>query len=95
MPRWQLLAAWLSERCIQLSNVHCSDAGAGESVEEVAARFLSLLSRLEEQHSGSTILLVAHGDTLSIGTAAVKNRADMRHHKHSFYLGTAEMLKLV
>ena len=60
----------------------------------MAARFLGLLGRLEEQHSGFTVLLVAHGDTLSIGTAAVRNRADMRHHKQSFYLGTAEMMKL-
>ncbi len=63
-------------------------------MEDVAARFLGLLTRLEEKLSSCTILLVAHGDTLSIGTAAVRNRADMRHHKQSFYLGTAEMMKL-
>lgn len=63
-------------------------------MEDVADRFLGLLSQLEARHQDFTVLLVAHGDTLSIGTAAVRNRSDMRQHKQSFYLGTAEMMKL-
>ena len=91
MPWWLLLQPGRGSGAFRWL---VAGAGSGESVEEVADRFLSLLSRLEQQHSNHTVLLVAHGDTLSIGTAAVRNRADMRNHKQSFYLGTAEMLKL-
>lgn len=40
------------------------------------------------------MLLVAHGDTLSITTAAVRNKSDMRGHKQSFYLATAAFMPL-
>ena len=43
--------------------------GGGESVDDVSARCAALFSRLEATHSGRNILLVAHGDTLSIATA--------------------------
>ena len=43
--------------------------GGGESVDDVSARCASLFSLLEATHTGRNILLVAHGDTLSIATA--------------------------
>ncbi|HUQ30307.1 MAG TPA: histidine phosphatase family protein [Candidatus Paceibacterota bacterium] len=37
-----------------------------ESVEEVLARAMSLISDIEKEYAGKTILLVSHGDTLQI-----------------------------
>jgi len=49
---------------------------------------------VEAERQDSTVVLVAHGDTLSITTAAVRDKLDMCGHKTSFYLGTAEFMKL-
>ncbi|PRW39362.1 serine threonine- kinase [Chlorella sorokiniana] len=38
----------------------------GESVDDVAARTLGLLERLEAQHAGQHFVLVSHGDALSL-----------------------------
>lgn len=49
---------------------------------EVAARAQSLCDHLEHQHNGCSIILVSHGDTLSIlwavftGKSLLKNRQD-------------------
>lgn len=66
--------------------------GDGESVRGVAARVLGLLEELESRHSGKAILLVSHGDTLSI-TQAAANGADLGTHR-IFGLGTAELKRL-
>lgn len=52
-------------------------AGAGETVEEVAARLTTLLDRLEA--TPATYLLVAHGDTLSILAALLAG--DLPNHR--------------
>ncbi len=40
--------------------------GDGESVNAVVQRLRALFSRIESEHRGRAVLLVAHGDTLSI-----------------------------
>lgn len=44
----------------------------GESVDDVSARAAALFEKLEATHAGKNVLLVAHGDTLSIATATAK-----------------------
>lgn len=56
----------------------CCCAGAGECVEEVAARLEELLARLEASDH-RTHLLVAHGDTLSILAALLAG--DLPNHR--------------
>jgi broad specificity phosphatase PhoE len=51
------------------------------------------LDRLEEAHEGKTILLVAHGDTLSILTTTVKG-GELGSHRE-WGLKTAELSLLV
>lgn len=46
--------------------------GDGESVQNVADRMVSLVQRVDAQHSGKTIVLVSHCDTLAIGEAAIR-----------------------
>ncbi|KAI8475590.1 MAG: phosphoglycerate mutase [Monoraphidium minutum] len=66
--------------------------GDGESVAGVAARILGLLQELEARHEGCAILLVSHGDTLSI-TQAAAGGTDLRGHR-GFGMGTAELRRL-
>lgn len=66
--------------------------GDGETVEEVAGRVKKLVETLEQRHSGCHILLVAHGDTLSIGCAALQNTPLTQHRSHAFE--TAELRRL-
>lgn len=54
----------------------------GESVDEVAQRLTRLFERLEQKHEGDSILLVAHGDTLSILWALVSGH-DLRQHREA------------
>jgi broad specificity phosphatase PhoE len=63
-------------------------AGGGESIRDVAERLAPLLERLEATHSGKTLLLVGHGDTLSILWALVKGEPLTQHRQ--FGLKTAE-----
>lgn len=64
----------------------------GESVVDVAARLRELFSRLEASNEGKNILLVAHGDTLSIATAVAKGGGLGRHRE--FAQETGELRKL-
>ncbi len=52
----------------------------GESVEDVAMRIGALFRELEARHRGVHILLVSHGDTLSILQATMEG-ADPRKHR--------------
>lgn len=56
---------------------------------QVAERIKELFSRLEGAHKGNTILLVSHGDTLSILMAVVKGQPLLEHRQHG--LGTGEL----
>ena len=64
----------------------------GESVVDGAARLRGLFARLEAAHSGKNILLVAHGDTLSIATAVARGGGLGRHREHA--QDTGELRKL-
>ena len=54
--------------------------GGGESVNDVAERLKTFIQSIEEQKTGYTILLVSHGDALSI-LAAVLLGTDLRKHR--------------
>lgn len=69
---------------------HC--AGGGETVEDVAQRLQVLLSRLESSHKDRHILLVSHGDTLSI-FAAVALGVDLKSNRR-YGLDTGQLLHL-
>ena len=56
---------------------------------QVSERVKSLFSTLEAAHKGRTILLVSHGDTLSILWATVKGLPLKEHRTHG--LGTGEL----
>ncbi|KXZ51152.1 hypothetical protein GPECTOR_13g639 [Gonium pectorale] len=66
--------------------------GNGESVDEVSARLRLLFQRLEAEHKGAVILLVSHGDTLSILQSTMLGQ-DTRHHRR-FAFNTAELRPL-
>lgn len=53
----------------------------GESLQEVAARVEKFLQELEAKHAGANILLVSHGDTLSI-TRALCSGAPLSQHRN-------------
>lgn len=64
----------------------------GESVVDVAARLRALFAQLEAKYSNKNILLVAHGDTLSIATAVARGGGLGRHREHA--QDTGELRKL-
>lgn len=66
--------------------------GGGESVADVSRRAAGVFARLEKQHSDRNILLVAHGDTLSIATATALG-AGLGDHR-SFAQDTGELRRL-
>jgi broad specificity phosphatase PhoE len=55
-------------------------AGGGESVQDVAERMQRLITGLEDAHEGCHVLLVSHGDALSI-LASVLLGTDLRAHR--------------
>lgn len=67
--------------------------GGGESVNDVSARIAALFTRLEADHAGRNILLVAHGDTLSIATATAHGGGLEGHRSHA--QETGELRRLV
>ncbi|GAB4813986.1 hypothetical protein N2152v2_001032 [Parachlorella kessleri] len=76
------------QSCSNYETVWAADAaetsarppGGGESVQDVAARMKELIARLERSHQGYQILLVSHGDALSI-LAAVMLGTDLQSHR--------------
>lgn len=64
----------------------------GESVVDVARRLRGLFAELEAKYSDKNILLVSHGDTLSIATAVAKGGGLGRHREHA--QETGELRKL-
>ncbi|WIA41398.1 hypothetical protein OEZ86_004984 [Tetradesmus obliquus] len=67
----------------------CED---GESVQDVSARVQQLFQELEQQHEAQHVLLVSHGDTLSI-LQATFHGTDLAQHRQ-YGLGTAELKQL-
>ena len=59
---------------------------------QVSERVKSLFSSIEAAHKGINILLVSHGDTLSILCATAKGLPLNEHRKHG--LSTGELLLL-
>ncbi|MFC3285433.1 histidine phosphatase family protein [Litchfieldella rifensis] len=53
-----------------------------ESVVAVARRMQAVISALEAQYSGETVLLVSHGDPLQILLTAVAGKPLQRHRDH-------------
>ncbi|MSU76135.1 histidine phosphatase family protein [Patescibacteria group bacterium] len=63
-----------------------------ESTAELASRWATLFSNLEAIYSGETILLVSHGDPLSVLQAWIEGD-DLRHHRQH-PIGTGELRRL-
>ena len=59
---------------------------------QVSERVKSLLSSIETAHKGRNILLVSHGDTLSILWATATGLSLNEHRKHG--LSTGELMPL-
>ncbi len=59
---------------------------------QVSERVKSLFSTLEAAHKGRTILLVSHGDTLSILWATVKGLPLKEHRTHGLRTGELRLL---
>ena len=69
-------------------------AGGGESAEDVALRLNRLFQRLEGQHQGRDILLVSHGDTLSILWASMTGLPLQQHRCHGQQTGELRQLQV-
>ena len=61
-------------------------------ITQVSERVQSLFSSIEAAHRGRNILLVSHGDTLSILWATAKGLPLNEHRKHG--LSTGELVPL-
>ncbi|KAG2423994.1 hypothetical protein HXX76_014820 [Chlamydomonas incerta] len=70
-----------------------SPGGNGETVNQVSSRIRQLFQRLEQAHSGAVILLVSHGDTLSILQATMLGEDTRQHRRFAFE--TAELRPLL
>ncbi|KAK9832289.1 hypothetical protein WJX74_005468 [Apatococcus lobatus] len=68
-------------------------SGGGESVEQVSCRLKQLVQRLEMQHQGIHILLVSHGDTLSIMWATMTGSPLPEHRAHGQQTGELRKLQ--
>jgi broad specificity phosphatase PhoE len=75
-------------------NVNYRPGGDGESVAMVAERLRGLFTRLEAEHQGRHILLVSHGDTLSICQAAMTPGPHTLHGHRQFAFNTAQLKRL-
>lgn len=65
----------------------------GESVADVADRLLTFIRRLEQAHRGRDIVLVSHGDALSILAAVLLGAPLSSHRQHG--LPNAGILRLL
>lgn len=59
---------------------------------QVSERIRNLFKTLEAAHNGRTILLVSHGDTLSILWATVKRLPLSEHRTHGLSTGELRLL---
>ncbi|KAL4519048.1 hypothetical protein Ndes2526B_g00153 [Nannochloris sp. 'desiccata'] len=67
-------------------------AGGGESVEDVVRRVKAFIDSIEERRRGFTILIVSHGDALSILAAVLLGTDLKKHREHG--LGNCAFLKV-
>ena len=70
-----------------------SQARGVESVNQVMTRVTSVVTDYDNQHSGSTILFISHGDALQILQTAFA-RLDASTHRQLEHLHTAEIRQL-
>lgn len=61
-------------------------------MSQVSERIRTLFSTVEAAHKGKTILLVSHGDTLSILWATVKGLPLGEHRTHGLSTGELRLL---
>lgn len=73
-------------------DVGTAPRGGGESVADVAARLRGFIEGLEARYEGHNILLVSHGDALSV-LAAVLLGTDLRQHR-DHGLGNCGLLRV-
>jgi broad specificity phosphatase PhoE len=66
--------------------------GGGESVDDVVERLKAFIDSIEEQRRGFTILLVSHGDALSILAAYLLGEDLRKHREHG--LGNCAFLEI-
>jgi broad specificity phosphatase PhoE len=64
------------------ASIHSAPPGGGESVLEVSTRLMHAIDALEEEHAGCIIVLVSHGDSLSILAAALVDGDLAGHRRH-------------
>jgi len=64
-----------------------------ESVVSVAIRINTLIQEIEKKHKGKTILLVAHGDIISIGLSIINKKELRKHHAIFSVLKNGEIKK--
>ncbi|CAL8470365.1 g9907 [Coccomyxa elongata] len=81
-------SVWEVDAC----DVTAAPKGGGESVEQVAERIRSFIGALEKDNMGKSILLVSHGDTLSILWAVVKGLPLKDHRQHGLNTGQLKVL---
>lgn len=62
------------------TGTHTKPPGDGESVDEVAVRLKQFIEGIESRHAGHDVLLVSHGDALSI-LAALMLGKDLGKHR--------------
>lgn len=66
--------------------------GGGESVEDVAERLGKFIDDIEAQHAGYVVLLVSHGDALSILAAQMLGTDMSQHREHG--LDNCEIMRI-
>ena len=92
LPARRLLAvATAPQRTLSICPL-TARAGGGESVDDVAARLRLFLACLEARHNGCNVVLVSHGDALSILAAVVRGTPLGAHRQHG--LPNCGILKL-
>jgi len=64
-----------------------------ESVYSIANRFKELLLHLEKKYNKKKIILVTHGDIISVGLTVFNNKNPKYHHKLFSMLENAELRK--
>jgi broad specificity phosphatase PhoE len=73
-------------------NTATKPPGGGESINDVVERLKAFIDSIEKQRRGFTILLVSHGDALSILAAYLLGTDLKQHREHG--LGNCAFLKI-
>lgn len=78
--------------CLLNTHVKLAALAGGESVKDVARRLWGLIAQIEKAYVDKEILIVSHGDTLSIFWAVMRQRPLENHREVA--LQTGELRKL-